>query len=113
MSDGEEIEVPIPSGSYAIDWDNMDLNAMDPFATKTKVSNNFGASDPTPIKEGATKNTENVKSPGSASPDENKNPESNIRQTEENTKQPEKKATKSPTKKKATEKFLKSEKNNL
>ena len=85
---------------------------MDSFATKTKVSNNFGARDPTPIEEGATKNTENVKSPGSASPDENKNPESNIRQTEENTKQPEKKATKSPTKKKATEKLLKSEKEN-
>jgi len=103
MSD-EEIEAPLPRGGYAIDWDNMDLDAMDPFATKapSKMSNDFGTSNPISAKD-PPKNTETVKSPGSASPDENKNPESNIRQTEESTtKKPEKKVTKSPTKKKAT-----------
>jgi len=109
MSD-EEIEAPLPRGGYAIDWDAIDLNGMDPFATKagTGISNSFGTSNPIPAQDPPKnpKTTENVKSPGSASPDENKNPESNIPKIEENTtKQPEKKkVTKSPTKKKATEK---------
>ena len=105
MSD-EEIEAPLPRGGYAIDWDAIDLDGMDPFATKSGGGNSFGTSNPIPAKN-PPKNTENVKSPGSASPDENKNPESNIRQTEENstTKQPEKKV--SPKKKKPTEKLLK------
>jgi len=108
MSD-EEIEAPLPRGGYAIDWDAIDLDGMDPFATKTGggISNNFGTSNPIPAQDPPKnpKTTENVKSPGSASPDENKNPESNIRQTEENnssTKQPEKKV--SPKKKKPAEK---------
>ena len=107
----EEIEAPLPRGGYAIDWDNVDLNALDPFATKSKVSTNFGTSAPAPIvndNPAETKDTKNiVKSPGSTSPDENKKPESfENNNNSQATDQSENKSVKKPAaKKKTTESF--------
>jgi len=97
-------DMPMPkSGGYAIDWDNIDLDAMDPFATKTKVVSNFdtGASNPTPLRQDS--DVECGEQPAKpnhppVSPDENKAPAKNS-----STSNPTKpKPTKSSTNKKSS-----------
>lgn len=79
-------DAPLPArGAYNIDFDNLD--GFDPFATKTKVTNNFSNSIKEPLSEKKSNDSMNVCHPSRddqvnnslhSSPDENKNPNVNV-----------------------------------